>query len=91
VEWRQKKEYTQKISINDSLSFLITTTDNNVGERGATSLSEALKSNIALTQLDMTREDKRQKTHKRHSSTIHSFHFSFHQQATRLEKEEQHH
>ena len=51
-------------SINKSLfSFLNTSTDNKIGERGATSLSESLKSNTTLTQLDLESEDKR-KTHK---------------------------
>ena len=70
--WRQKKEYTQKTSINNSLiPFLFTSTDNNIGERGATSLSESLKSNTTLTELILWGEDKRKKTHKRNPSTIH--------------------
>ena len=75
MEWRQKKENTQKISISDSLfSFLFTLTGNNIGERGATSLSEALKSNTTLTELYLNGEDKR-KAHKRQTSTTHSFSF----------------
>ena len=82
--WRQKKEDTQKTSINNSLfSFLITSTDNNIGERGATSLSESLKSNTTLTELYLRGEDKRKKTHQRHPLTIHSFPFFSHQQAIR--------
>ena len=47
---------------------------NKIGEAGAKSLSEALKSNTTLTKLYLSGEDKRKKTHKRHPSTIHSFH-----------------
>ena len=79
-------------SINNSLfSFLITTTGNNIGDTGATSLSEALKSNTTLGELNLWGDDKRKKTYKWHPSTIHSFHFSLHQQTTTLEKREQHH
>ena len=35
-------------------------------------MSEALKSNTTLTALDLSCEDKRKKTHKRHPSTNHS-------------------
>ena len=71
---RQKKEDTQKKSINNSLfSIFITSTVNNIGDTGTTSLSEALKSNTTLTELNLSGEDKRKKTHKRHPSTIHSF------------------
>ena len=83
---------TQKTSINNSLfSFHITSTDNNIGETGAESLCEALKSNTTLTKLDQRCKDKRKKTHKRHPSTIYSFPFTSHQQTTRLETQEQSH
>ena len=40
-------------------------TDNDIGETGATSLSESLKSNTTLTKLYLCGEDKRRKkTHK---------------------------
>ena len=48
-------------------------------------MSESLKSNTALTKLNLRSEDKRKKTHEWHPSTIHSFHFSSHQQTTTLE------
>ena len=52
-------------SINNSLlSFVFTSTDNEVGETGKTSLSDALKSNTTLTELNLKREDKRKKTHE---------------------------
>ena len=51
-------------------------TGNSIGDAGATSLSESMKSNTTLTELDLSSEDKRKKTHKRHPSIIHSFHFS---------------
>ena len=45
---------------------------NSIGDTGATSLSEALKSNTTLTELDLSCDDKRKKTHKRYPSAIHS-------------------
>ena len=60
-----------------SFPVLFTSKDNGIGDTGATSLSEALKSNTTLTWLDLCCEDKRKKTHKRHPSTIHSFSFHF--------------
>ena len=70
---RQKKEATQKTSIDNSLfSLLFTSTANKIGKTGATSLSESLKSNTTLTKLNLNSEHKRKKTHKRHPSTIHS-------------------
>ena len=52
-------------SINNSLfSFLFTSTDNKIGETGATSLGESLKSNTTLTTLNLWSEDKRKKAHK---------------------------
>ena len=65
--------------------FTIEYTVNHIGERGATSLSDALKLNTTLTELDLGGEDKRKKTQKRHPSTNHSFPFSPHKQATTLE------
>ena len=52
--------------------FKYITTGNKIGDTGATSLSEALKSNTTLTKLNLGGEDKRKKTHKRDLSTIHS-------------------
>ena len=52
--------------------FMFKPIGNKIGDAGATSLSEALKSNTTLTELDLRCEDKRKKTHKRHPSTIHS-------------------
>ena len=70
----------KKASINNSLfSFLNTSTGNNIGDTGTTSLSEALKSNTTLIELYLDSEDKRKKTHKRRPSTIHS---SFHVTST---------
>ena len=47
--------------------------DNDIEDTIAESLSETLKSNTTLTKLDLSGDDKRKKTHKRHISTIHSF------------------
>ena len=50
-------------SINKPLfSFISKSTGNNIGDRGATSLSDALKSNTTLTQLDLSSKDKRNNT-----------------------------
>ena len=50
-------------SFNNSLfSTLIKSTGNNIGETGASSLSDALKSNTTLTQIDLSGEDKRSNT-----------------------------
>ena len=52
-------------SINNSLfSFLFTSTDNKTEGTGATSLSESLKSNTTLTELNLSGEYKRKKTYK---------------------------
>ena len=73
----KRKKDIQKTSINNSLfSSLFTSTDDGIGFTGATLLSEALKSNTALTDVYLSCEDER-KTHKRHPSAIHSFHFLF--------------
>ena len=90
-EDKRKKTHKRHPSTIHSFPFLITLTENNIGDTGATSLSEALKSNTTLTTLNLHCEDKRKKTHKRHPSTIHSFPFSSHQQVTALETQEQHH
>ena len=81
----KKKKKTQKTSINNSLfSLLFTSTGNNIGDSGATSLSALLKSNTTLTKLNLRCEGKR-KTYKRHSSTNHSFPFFSRKQAMALE------
>ena len=50
-------------SINNQLfSFFVKSTDNSIGETGATSLSEALKSNTTLKVLHIGGEDKRNNT-----------------------------
>ena len=40
----------------------MTSTDNEIGDTGATSLSDALKSNTTLTQINLECEDKRNNT-----------------------------
>ena len=66
-------------------------TDTSIGETDTKSLGESLKSNTTLTELKLSGEDKRKKTHKRHPSTIHIFRFSSQQQVIRLETEERDH
>ena len=58
---RYKINNAQMAPINDPLPY-IKTTANGVGKRGTTSLSEALKSNKALTKLDLSSEDRRDNT-----------------------------
>ena len=56
----KRKENTQMTSIYNSLIlFLITSTDNDIGDTGAISLSESLKSSTTLTQLNLESENKR--------------------------------
>ena len=86
-----KREKTHKLHPSTIHSFSLSSTGNKIGDTGATSLSESLKSNTTLTELNLKGENKRKKTHKLHPSTIHSFHFSSYQQTTRLETQEQHH
>ena len=68
------KDIRQQITL---FPFLFTSTDNDIGERGATSLSESLKSNTTLTELNLWSEDKRKKTQKK-STTISLFSFYSH-------------
>ena len=75
---------------NPLLSMLIQSTGNNIGDTGATSLSEALKSNTALTQLDLGCETKRNNTQTAFI-TVHTFLFSSIQQTITLETQAQHH
>ena len=57
------KETTQMTSINKSLySIFIKPTGNNIGDTGAASLSDALKSNTTLTALDLNGEYERNET-----------------------------
>ena len=65
-----KRNNTQIASTDNPLfSILIKSTENNIGETGATSLSDALKSNTTLTQLDLSREDKRNNTNGIHQQS----------------------
>ena len=63
---------------NPLLSMLIQSTGNNIGDTGATSLSEALKSNTALTQLNLLGENKTkqktaQKWHPQQSTLVYAY------------------
>ena len=65
-------------SINNSLfPFLFTSTESSIGATGATSLSESVKLNTALTELRLSCENKRKTTYKWHPLAIHSFPFLF--------------
>ena len=57
---KHKRNITQMASINNPLfSIFIKSTGNSIGDTGAKSLSDALKSNTTLKQLDLERENKR--------------------------------
>ena len=62
----EDKRHTKGIHQQFTLPILFIPTDNSIRERGATSLSESLKSNTILTELDLSSEDKR-----RHTKEIH--------------------
>ena len=67
----KKRNSTQIASIDKSLfSIIIKSTGNKIGERGAKTMSDALKSNTTLTKLNLCREDERNNT-----NGIHSFHY----------------
>ena len=60
---KHKRNSTQTASINNPFFFiLIKSTGENIGETGATSLSDALKANTTLTELNLNCEDKRNNT-----------------------------
>ena len=76
---------TQTTSVNKPLfSFLIKWTDNRICDTGATSLSDALKSNTTLTDLDLGREHKIEQTNEIHQQS--KFPFSLNEQTTELKK-----
>ena len=85
-----KRRHTNGIHHQFTL-FLCIHKENDIGDTGATSLSESLKSNTTLTKLNLGGEDKRKKTHKWHPSAIHSFPFYSHQQITTFGTQEQNH
>ena len=88
----EDKKDIQKTSINNSLfPFLYSSTGNKIGDAGATSLSESLKSNTTLTKLNLSGKDQRKNTHKDIHQQFSLFPFSSHKQTTTLEKEEEHH
>ena len=59
----QKKRNTQMKSVNNPLfSILIKSIDNDIRNGGGTSLSDALKSNTTLTELNLYGEHKRNNT-----------------------------
>ena len=58
-EDKRKKTHKRHPFTNYFSSFLFVSTDNKIGDTGATSLSEALKLNTTLAGLDLDGEDKR--------------------------------
>ena len=81
-----KRNNTQIASINNPpfFLFLSKTTDDDIRNRGATSLSDALKENTTLTQLNIHGE------HKRNNTQI-ALSLLTNQQKTTLETQEPHH
>ena len=63
----KEKRHTKVIHQQFTL-FLFSSTGNRIGDTGATSISKALKTNTALTHLNLNCEHKRMKPHKRHPS-----------------------
>ena len=59
----EQKELTQITSLNHLLfSIIVKYTDNDIGDEGATSVSEALKSNTTLTEVNLRCENERNNT-----------------------------
>ena len=86
----KRKTHKRHPSTIHSFPFLFSSTGNNIGDTGATSLSDLLKSNTALIQLDLSGEDQRKKTQK--TSINNSIvPLSSRKQGTRLETQERHH
>ena len=86
---KQNKKRLNGIHQQSPFSTLIKSTGNKIGDIGATSLSDALKSNTTLTKLILDGEDKRNNTQM---ASINNKLFSIiiNQQGTTLKKEEQH-
>ena len=63
----EHQKITLKYRSTNYSSFFVTPTDNNIGDAGTTSLSEALKSNTTLISFILTGEDKG----KKHAKDIH--------------------
>ena len=69
-----KRNNTQMTPINNPLFFiLIKSTGSDIGDKGATSFSDALKSNTTLTVLFLNSERKRNNTNGIHQ-TLYCFH-----------------
>ena len=68
-EDKRRKTHKRHPSTIHSSLFLFNLTGNKIGNTGAKSLGESLKSNTTLTALNLSGEDKRKKTHKRCLST----------------------
>ena len=75
----KKKKTTQTPFINNTLTFIpIKLKDNEIGDIGAKSLSDALKSNTTLTKFNLCSKNK---TNKKQTTIVHSIK----QQTMRLE------
>ena len=61
----KERRHTKDIHQQFTISLSLASTDNKIGDTGATSLSESLKTNTTLTKLILDREGKRTKTHKK--------------------------
>ena len=53
----RERRHTNDIQNKSLVSFLIVSTANSIGDTGATSLSESLKSNTTLVELNLSGKD----------------------------------
>ena len=86
-----KRRHTQIHPLTNHFLSLFHQTGSIIGERGATSLSELLKSNTTLTALDLFGEYKKRIHTKDAHKQITLFHFSSYQQGIALKTREQRH
>ena len=69
----QKKQHTN--DIHQQITLFLFQTYNNIGNAGATSLSEGLKTNTTLTKLDFSCQHKDKKTYTKDIQNHFLFHF----------------
>ena len=75
-EDKKKKDTPKDINQQVILHFLFIQTGNHIGDTGATSLSESLKSNTTLTELNLESKNEREKTSINKSLFPFSLHFN---------------
>ena len=91
-EWWTERNDTLQLHSSITHSFdPVQSTGNEIGEKGAASLSDALKSNTTLAVLNLSCEDKINNTQMVSINNKLFPSFSLNQQTTTLETQEQHH